>query len=252
MEINKEEVKQRFKRSMSSYEANARVQKIVVERLEGMIVSATGNYPGKILEIGCGTGLLTTRLRWNFPDAVLYLNDLVRDLCYHAAGKNHVARECCFPGDVEKISFPLRFDLIASASTFQWFTTPGETFRNLSRCLEDDGLMVFSTFGKDNLREIRLTTGGGLYYRCKEEMEELLSSYFEIEQMAEEFHVLEFNSPLDVLQHLKRTGVNVSGNPTIWTKGRVDTFINDYNARFAIEGKVSLTYHPLYFVCRKR
>ena len=46
--------------------------------------------------------------------------------------------------------------------------------------------------------------------------------------------------------------MNVSGDSTIWTKGRVDAFIKDYNARFAIDGKVALTYHPLYFVCRKR
>ncbi|MFR1242451.1 MAG: hypothetical protein ACLSDJ_15250 [Butyricimonas faecihominis] len=46
--------------------------------------------------------------------------------------------------------------------------------------------------------------------------------------------------------------MNVSGDPTIWTKGRVDAFIKDYNARFAIDGKVALTYHPLYFVCRRK
>jgi len=252
MEINKEEIERRFKRGMASYEENARVQKVVVERLEGMIVSAVGSPPEKILEIGCGTGLLTNRLRWNFPNAALYLNDLVRELCYHAGERNRVPRECCFPGDAEKLDFPSHFDLIASASTFQWFATPGETFRNLAAHLEEDGRMAFSTFGKDNLREIRLTTGGGLFYRCKEEMEELLSPYFVVEQVAEEFCVLEFESPLDVLQHLKRTGVNVSGNLTIWTKGRVNTFINDYNARFAMDGKVTLTYHPLYFICRKR
>ena len=251
MEINKEEVGQRFKRSMLSYDANARVQKLVVERLETMITSVAGVRDGKILEIGCGTGLLTRRLKRDFPEAGLYLNDLVRDLCYHAADGNSVPGECCFPGDVEKIAFPSCFDLIVSASTFQWFTTPGETFRKLAGCLKTGGLMVYSTFGKHNLREIRLTTGGGLDYRCKEEMSELLSPCFEVEEVAEELHVIEFDSPLEVLQHLKRTGVNVSGNPTIWTKGRVDAFINDYNTRFAVNGKVTLTYHPLYFVCRK-
>ena len=31
----------------------------------------------------------------------------------------------------------------------------------------------------------------------------------------------------------------------------MDAFIKDYNARFAVDGKVTLTYHPFYFVCRK-
>ena len=252
MEINKEEVEQRFRRSRASYNDNARVQKMIVDRMVPMILSSVKRVPEKILEIGCGTGLLTSQLQRTFPNVDLYLNDLVEELCYHAATINQVPQTCCFPGDVEKLFLPLSFDLIASASTFQWFTTPEETFMKLSKQLEQNGVLVFSTFGKFNLQEIRLTTGGGLDYRNKEELEKMLKPYFEIELIEEEFHMLEFDSPLAVLQHLKKTGVNVSGDPTIWTKGRVDAFIRDYNARFAIDGKVVLTYHPLYFVCRRK
>lgn len=251
MEINKEEVEQRFRRSRASYNDNARVQKMIVDRMVPMILSSVKRVPEKILEIGCGTGLLTSQLQRTFPNVDLYLNDLVEELCYHAATINQVPQTCCFPGDVEKLFLPLSFDLIASASTFQWFTTPEETFMKLSKQLEQNGVLVFSTFGKFNLQEIRLTTGGGLDYRNKEELEKMLKPYFKIEGMEEELHTLEFDSPLAVLQHLKKTGVNVSGDPTIWTKGRMDAFIKDYNARFAVDGKVTLTYHPFYFVCRK-
>ena len=251
MEINKEEVEQRFRRSRASYSHHARVQKMIVDRMVPMILSSVKRVPEKILEIGCGTGLLTSQLQRTFPNVDLYLNDLVEELCYHAATINQVPQTCCFPGDVEKLFLPLSFDLIASASTFQWFTTPEETFMKLSKQLEQNGVLVFSTFGKFNLQEIRLTTGGGLDYRSKEELEKMLKPYFKIEGMEEELHTLEFDSPLAVLQHLKKTGVNVSGDSTIWTKGRVDAFIKDYNARFAVDGKVTLTYHPFYFVCRK-
>ena len=236
MEINKEEVEQRFRRSRASYNDNARVQKMIVDRMVPMILSSVKRVPEKILEIGCGTGLLTSQLQRTFPNVDLYLNDLVEELCYHAATINQVPQMRCFPGDVEKLFLPLSFDLIASASTFQWFTTPEETFMKLSKQLEQNGV---------------LTTGGGLDYRSKEELEKMLKPYFKIEGMEEELHTLEFDSPLAVLQHLKKTGVNVSGDPTIWTKGRMDAFIKDYNARFAVDGKVALTYHPLYFVCRK-
>lgn len=252
MKINKEEVEQRFRRSRGSYNDNAQVQKIVIDRMVSMILTFVERVPEKILEIGCGTGLLTSQLQRTFSSDGLYLNDLVEELCYHAATVNRVPLAHCFPGDVEKLFLPLSFDLIASASTFQWFTTPEETFEKLSKRLEQKGVLVFSTFGKFNLREIRLTTGGGLDYRSKEELEKMLKPYFEVELIEEEFHMLEFDTPLAVLQHLKKTGVNVSGDPTIWTKGRVDAFIKDYNARFAIDGKVALTYHPLYFVCRRK
>ena len=251
MEINKIEVEKRFKRSKTSYDDNARVQKRVIDRMIRIILSSIKQTPESILEIGCGTGLLTSQLHQSFSNAELYLNDLVEDLCYHAATRNQIPLTHCFPGDIEKLTLPLTFNLIASTSTFQWFTNPKETFKKLSERLEKDGLLVFSTFGKCNLKEVRQTTGAGLDYWSKEELEKLLKLYFSIELVEEEYQMLEFNNPLEVLQHLKKTGVNVSGNPMIWTKGRVNAFINEYNTHFAVDGKVALTYHPLYFVCRK-
>jgi hypothetical protein len=71
-------------------------------------------------------------------------------------------------------------------------------------------------------------------------------------EIREEFRLLEFPGPLAILQHLKRTGANVSGDRSIWTKRRVTAFIDEYNARFAMDGKVTLTYHPLYLVCKRK
>ena len=98
MEINKEEVEQRFRRSRISYNDNARVQKMVVNRMIPMILSSVKRVPEKILEIGCGTGLLTSQLQRTFSSDGLYLNDLVEELCYHAATVNRVSLTHCFPG----------------------------------------------------------------------------------------------------------------------------------------------------------
>ena len=252
MEINKEKVRKHFRRSMGSYDENARVQRAVVGRLCPMAVAAVERMPRKILEVGCGTGLLTVLLRQAFPGSELHVNDLVEDLCRRTAVANGIPEGCCIPGDIERAELPGGYDLIVSASTFQWFTDPEATFRELAENLNDGGCMIFSSFGKHNLREIRQTTGGGLAYRTKEELRDLLSPCFTVERMEEEFHVLEFDNPLSVLQHLKRTGVNVSSDRSVWTKGRVNAFIDEYNTRFTVEGKVILTYHPLYFVCRRK
>lgn len=252
MEINKDRVRHQFRRSMPSYDENAKVQKIVAQHLCVMVVEELFRVPRKILEVGCGTGLLTSRLRQLFPDSELFVNDLVEDMNHITATMNQITKRHCLPGDIEQVELPGKFDLIVSASTFQWLTHPDATFRKLADHLTEDGCMVFSTFGKHNLREIRLTTGGGLKYRTKDEICELLYPYFNVEQVKEEFYILDFDSPMDILQHLKKTGVNVSNDLSVWTKGRVNAFIDDYNARFAMNGRVPLTYHPLYFVCRKK
>lgn len=252
MEINKQEVQKRFRKSISSYDENAQVQKVVIDRLCPMILTSFQAVPLDILEIGCGTGLLTAQLKRIFTKDRLFINDLVDDLCRKTAVINQIPAGCCLVGDIEQLELPEKLDLIVSASTFQWFTEPDTTFKKLSKSLKPGGKMVFSTFGKCNLQEIRQTTGGGLPYRTKEELIALLAPYFDVEQVSEEFQVLYFDTPLSVLHHLKRTGVNVSGERSVWTKGRINRFVEEYNARYALDGKVPLTYHPLYFVCKKR
>ena len=252
MEINKEEVKNRFGRSADSYNEHAKVQKMVVEQLHRMILESIDYAPEKILEVGCGTGLLTMELKHLFPTSDLYINDLSHALCQRAALHSDVATERVLSGDIEEIDLPGVFDAIFSASTFQWLAEPQNTFARLSRHLRQKGLMIFSTYGKYNLREIRMTTGGGLDYRSQDEIMELLEPYFRVEQIREEFRLLEFADPIAILQHLKKTGVNLSCNPVVWTKGTVEAFTQEYNRRFAMDGKVTLTYHPLYLICRKK
>jgi malonyl-ACP O-methyltransferase BioC len=249
--IDKEEIKQRFKRSEASYDANALIQRRAADQLARMLVAHLNYVPTRVLEIGCGTGFLTGELCKMFPGEVLYLNDLVGEICLQTAARHAIPPGHCLPGDIEHLPLP-PFDLIVSASTFQWLGDPGTTFERLARSLKRDGLMLFSTFGKYNLREIRLTTGGGLNYRSQDELIELLSPWFKITEILEEFRIVEFPHPLAILQHLKRTGTNVSGDRSIWTKKRVSAFIDEYNNRFALDGKVTLTYHPLYLVCKRK
>jgi hypothetical protein len=62
---------------------------------------------------------------------------------------------------------------------------------------------------------------------------------------------LSFSSPLEVLKHLKETGVTgTAAQP--WTRGRLQEFCRNYTGQFSDErGKVYLTFHPIYMVCRK-
>lgn len=250
--IDKKEIKCRFKRSVETYNDNAHVQKIIVGRLKNIVDTYVTGTPEKILEIGCGTGLLTNALKDNLSYRELYINDLVKEMCVRTAIANHIPSSHCLVGDIEELLLPGLFDLVASSSTFQWFVHPAATFRKLAVALSPEALLIFSTFGPYNLNEIRETAGGGLKYASQSEMYRLLEPYFEVLAFQEEHHKLEFDSPLDVLQHLKRTGVNASGASEIWTKGKIQQFADQYRTLFCVNGKYTLTYHPLYFVCRRK
>lgn len=251
MIFDKREVERRFRRSMDSYEENAVVQKIIAGRLVTVTREYLGEKPDRVLELGCGTGILTGMIREVFPDARVQVNDLVPEMCVQTAERYGIPEVDCYPGDAECVDFPGKYDLILSASTFQWFMQPEATLRKLRDCLQPGGMFVFSTFGLRNLEEVRTLTGQGLAYETLETMKAMLSRSFEVLFAGEDCHVMEFSGPLEVLRHLKQTGVNVSADRDIWTKGKMQVFAEEYNRRFGIQGRVPLTYHPMYFVCKK-
>lgn len=134
----------------------------------------------------------------------------------------------------------------------QWFNDPKEFFARCHRFLSEDGYLAFSTFGTENMREIRTLTGHGLDYLPIEALKELLAPHFETVYAEEEIVSLPFSTPLQVLQHLKETGVTGT-EKKVWTRGRLQTFCNSYTEQFRREdGNVTLTYHPIYIVTRRK
>ena len=156
------------------------------------------------------------------------------------------------PGDAEALDFPRETDLITSCSTLQWFNDPGAFLTRCHQALVADGLLAFSTFGTTNMHEIRQLTGHGLDYLSVEELQALLSPHFDILHAEEEVVTLPFPTPQAVLKHLKQTGVTGT-EKRIWTRSRLQSFCKEYTTRFSdAAGNVSLTYHPIYIIARKK
>ena len=154
-------------------------------------------------------------------------------------------------GDAEIMKPFCRFNLIVSASAFQWFLNMKDFFDQVAGFLADDGLLIFSSFGRDNLVECRNITGKGLHYADMERIQEMLSDKFEILYSYEERIKIKLDSPLDVLKHLQYTGVN-----GIKGQGRTKEFLNDFSNKYLqlyrYQDGVSLTYHPIYITAKKK
>lgn len=250
--IDKSEVACRFRRSVESYDENAHVQKAIVSRFMTLLKTYCPTTPGRILEIGCGTGLLTARICRRYKENKLYVNDLVEVMCNKTARRCQLPKQHCLSGDIEQIALDGNFSLIVSASTFQWLSDLQRTFRRLDCHLQEKGWLLFSTFGTDNYNELRTITGNGLSYRRLSEMKDLLSEFFDVVYSEECHHTLYFDNPFQVLQHIKKTGVNAVSTQQNWCRSMIDDFVKEYAARFEEDGHVTLTYHPQYFVCHKR
>lgn len=250
--MDKTEIKCRFRRSVESYEENARVQKLIAERLFQLLENYSEEVLFRILEVGCGTGLLTRKLKQKAGDPILVVNDIVEEMCCKTSAVCEIDRNNFLVGDIESIALPGIFDAVVSSSTFQWLNHPQSVFGKFAAHLTRGGILAFSTFGKENLYELKTITHRGLVYPDRAEWIKLLTEDFDVLYTEESKHTLYFSDPIDIIRHVKRTGVNAVEGANVWTKGRLEHFCREYRLLFSSSRGLPLTYHPMYFICRKK
>lgn len=248
--IDKALVAERFAKARHTYAREAKVQRQVAQNMMTLIEqTAPGPYQ-RIVEFGCGTGAFSRLLISRLQPQEMLLNDLCPEMreCVDALCSPTIR---FIPGDAEALPLPARSQLIASCSTLQWFTHPAAFFNRCSQALDEHGLLAFSTFGQENMREISALTGHGLDYLPLEKLCHMLSPHFEILHAGQEVVSLSFSSPIEVLKHLRLTGVTGTERG-MWTPRKLASFCQAYTERFATEQDgVTLTYHPIYILARK-
>lgn len=162
-EFDKRNVRRSFDRAAATYDAAAVLQREVERRMFERLdyVKAT---PAVALDAGSGTGSGARELARRYPDAQVIALDIALSMLQAGRAsrpwlqrmgisRQRIASVC---GDVERL--PLKagsVDLIWSNATLQWATDLPATLREFRRVLRPGGLVMFSTFGPDTLKELR-------------------------------------------------------------------------------------------------
>jgi len=148
-------VRRSFDRAAASYDAaavlHAEIRQTLLERLE-----LTSMAPRAVVDAGAGTGHGSRALKRRYPRALVIALDSSRGMLCAAARQQSwlrpFARVCA---DAERL--PLKdgsIDLIVSNLLLQW-CDPDAVFAEFRRVLAPQGLLSFSAFGPDTLRELR-------------------------------------------------------------------------------------------------
>ncbi|MDR0933184.1 MAG: malonyl-ACP O-methyltransferase BioC [Victivallales bacterium] len=249
--IDKNVVQRRFKRSLATYNDSALIQREMAEDLLDLFTTATLERQfATIVELGCGAGILTDMIANRFDFVQLELIDIVPECAKFHCNRPNTRFTA---GDIEKIPLP-DAELFLANAVFQWAIDPKRLFARIAKKLPDNGYLAFSTFGQDTLREISALTGKGLAYLGEAEIIALLETNdFEVIAGREELLTLEFDTPLEVLKHLKDTGVNSVGATEPWSRRRLEAFSRAYSEKFRLpNGKLPLSYHPIFIVAKKQ
>lgn len=249
--MDKELIKDCFSRAVPTYEKAAQAQGQIARKMADLLEMYLPSSVETILEIGCGTGFFSRLLVERLQPRRMVLNDICPGMqgCVQDLLGDKVA--FC-PGDAEKMAFPGGQDVIVSCSALQWFVSPARFFVECLSFLNTGGYLAFSTFGKKNLKEIALLTGNSLPYYSQAELEEMLADKYELVHSEEEQITLFFPTPLEVLYHLKQTGVTAVRSGRSWTRNELQKFTESYYRQFGRGTQVILTYHPIYLIARKK
>lgn len=166
--LDKRAVRRSFERAASTYDASAVLQREVCQRMLSRF-DYIKLAPRTILDAGSGTGNALPGLKTRFPDARVIALDVAHSMLRHGAGRlpwwrrlpwrmTSAAAVC---GDIENLPLAAGCaDLVCSNLAFQWLNELPRAFGEIRRVLAPDGLLMFTTFGPDTLKELRDAYGG--------------------------------------------------------------------------------------------
>lgn len=246
--IDKNLVGERFGSSRTTYTDNADVQRKMADRLFSLSLEHTYSLPMRILEIGCGTGLFSRHLFDNYPGAYIELWDIA-DCGLECSGEDTVFKRCDAETAIRELPDD-SFDAIFSSAAIQWFNSPYTFIVEAARVVRPGGIVALSTFATDNMYELAETSGIHLHLP---DMKEILASaggILNIKIAETESETLKFESPVDVLRHIRATGVNGVNSNSAEGVTAARKVLQEYPVDK--DGKCTLTYRPVYFVFKKK
>jgi len=253
--LDKPRMALRFAQSGDTYATAAIQQSAMADGLLDTLLAASPrtHYP-RVLELGCGTGLLTRRLLARLHVDRLHLNDITHHCAQTTALARTLAPACdshACPGDMEQTPLPGDNDLVISNAVLHWAADPHALLQRLNAGLRPGGILATATYGPENMREIARLTGLTLpYWSLDRWRQALAAAHFESLVTTESLHTLHFANGIEALRHLQQTGVNALGHAP-WRAGRTARLCRDYDRLFPSEKGVPLTYHPLILIARR-
>ncbi len=141
-----------FSARAGSYDDVAAVQRVVAARVAELVV-ASGVRPGRILEIGCGTGFLSEALAAAFPGAELVLTDISAAMLARCRARLGDGPAYMVLDGEHPEAAGGGFDLIVSSLAMQWFGDLRGGLARLAGLLAPGGRMVFATLGAGTFAE---------------------------------------------------------------------------------------------------
>ena len=262
----REALSRHFSRAAASYDEAAVLQRAVAAHLDERL-DLVKLQPQRVLDVGAGTGILTEKIYARYPNAQVVAVDLSLSMLQRARQKlMHQGRwlqrlrgECpvmLTAADAYQLPFAdASFDLIVSNLMLQWCDDLDGVLTELRRLLRPEGLLLFTSFGPDTLKELRAAwaqVDGREHVNTFIDMHDvgdaLIRAGFGQPVMDVEYFTLTYPSPMGVLQDLKAIGATFAPQDGrgLTPPGRLRAMLAAYEAFRQADGRVPATYEVVH------
>ncbi len=154
--LDKKAIRQNFNKSSKSYDSASVLQQEVAKRLVERL-DYIKHQPKYALDMGSGTGIISKDLLARYPKAYVIALDLAINMAQKSqkvGGWFRKPKVIC--ADAELL--PLKsecIDLVVSNLMLNWCNDLTKTLLGFHGVLAPNGLLLFSTFGPDTLKELQ-------------------------------------------------------------------------------------------------
>lgn len=255
-DIDKRQARRAFSRAADTYDQAAVLQREIGERMLERL-DYVKLRPEVVLDAGCGTGVAAEALIKRYRKARILALDFALPMLQHTRRRGAwLRRPQCICGDIEHLPLPgLSVDLVFSNAVLQWSLDLNRVFSELLRVLRPGGLLMFTTFGPDTLKELRAAWSAvdghsrvSPFTDMHDIGDALVRAGFADPVMDAEWMTLTYEAVDDLMRDLKVLGAAnaTSGRPRGMTgKGRFDAMRAAYEP-FRTAGRLPATYEVVY------
>lgn len=262
--MDKSRVRASFDRAAQTYDAAAIVQKLVraemLSRLDLVKIK-----PQVILDAGCGTGHGSFALQKKFSRAQVVSLDIALGMLQKMYQQQPVINKLfgqknLVCADIEQLPIASNsLNMVWSNLALQWCNDLDAAFGEMARTLQPNGLLMFSTFGPDTLKELRAASNNN---NASESRFTSVSRFIDMHDIGDALTRAGFSAPVldverytltyddvkSVMKDLKSIGAHNA------TQGRARGllgrgFLQQLSQRyeeFRVDGKLPATFEVVY------
>jgi malonyl-CoA O-methyltransferase len=266
--IDKARARASFGRAANTYDAAAILQKQVREEMLSRLDLVKLN-PQTILDAGCGTGLASHALQKRFAKSQVISLDFALAMLQKTRSTNPNngligqvknllggAKQNLLCADIE--SLPLAnasVGLVWSNLAIQWCNDLDAALQEFHRVLQPEGLLMFSTFGPDTLKELRVATSGqkgttsvSRFLDMHDIGDAMVRAGFSAPVLDVERFTLTYDDVKSVMRDLKSIGAHNATDGRargLLGRGFLQSLEANYE-QFRVDGKLPATFEVVY------